>query len=162
MKLLSKNLKKEKSSILNFGQLLYPWQVFPPEDDTGIDLMVWPYVGEDENRPDERQLFVQMKSTSNLVLVDGRKAYMSLQTEHIQGWLKLAIPVVVVLNDLKTNTFYFAWIPDVVLKPYQKNQNIFFSDKFSGTDSEGAKFYILRKLYPLKVIDRAYALTPSG
>ena len=162
MKLLSENLKKEKSSIRNFSQLLNPWQIIKPEDDTGIDLIVWPYVGKDENRPDERQLFVQMKSTSDISLVNDSEVSMQLQTEHIQGWKKLDIPVVVVLNELNTNTFYFAWARDVVLKLDQKNQKVVFSDKFSGTDCESVKLYILRKLYPLKVIDRAYAFTPSG
>lgn len=119
MKLIPEELIKEKRSTINLRQVLMPWQVFAPEDDTGIDLIVWPYTGDKERSPDNRQVYVQLKSTTR-DLSTLPIASLSIDVEHIIGWKNLVCHVVLILNDLNNDSFYFCWISDIDVIEKQK------------------------------------------
>ena len=63
MKHIHKTMKMEDESISNFDQLLLPWKLEKLERDIGIDLMMCPLIGTNEDEASEKLILVQMKST---------------------------------------------------------------------------------------------------
>lgn len=162
MKLLPEELKKQKLSIDNFTRLLRPWQVYKPEDDTGIDLQVWPYIGSTEAEPATRQFLVQMKSTTRLPKGYSERPSIPLETEHISGWKQLQMNVLIVLNDLVNETFYFVWDDEISYDPSYKTKSVQLSGPWQQDDSQKVRNSILRKIYPLAVAATNYQLDPEG
>jgi hypothetical protein len=115
----------ETESINNFRQLLTPWQIYVPERDSGIDLTLWPYIGEGENEPADTQLLVQMKSTRKKKLGSKKGISMQFETEHLIGWKKQRSDVLVVLNDLNRDEFHYFWADQIKLNEKQKTNTVF-------------------------------------
>jgi hypothetical protein len=152
----------EKESINGFRSLLEPWQVYPPEDDIGIDLEVWPYVGEGQNEPSEMRFLVQMKSTRKHKLGTKKGVCMSFETEHLIGWKRQKDNVLVVLNDLNKKIFHHFWVDEVEFNGKLSSNTVYFSDSCTYEERIRLKSDILAKLYPPEIVSKRTKINPNG
>lgn len=118
---IHKSHQNERKSKINFESFLakndmrlsLPWA----DNDYGIDgqvELISPIRNSENFKPDSKFFLIQLKSTEKLRVV-GENIAFSAPVEKIIQWYSANVPVLLVLNDLKKDTFYIIWIDDQLI-----------------------------------------------
>ncbi|GGD45838.1 hypothetical protein GCM10011514_07300 [Emticicia aquatilis] len=122
---ISSHLKEAKSK-RDFEALVEPWTTSWNFKDYGIDVFVGTttrHTLKDEHyRNDNKYFAVQLKSTER-IKIQGDSIVFKIETKKIIEWFRTNIPVMLVLEDLETDIFYYIWINDSLISDLDKEPN---------------------------------------
>jgi hypothetical protein len=154
MKITSNN-KREEESKNEFRRIFSPWQSVKPEQDTGIDLWVQPFItnsNTNEDIPLERMFQVQVKSTADLThkLKDGGLSY-QIDLEHLVQWKSFETIVMLAVYYIPDACFYYIWIDDSFILPTVANPTLRLYKKFSYSERDAIKLDVIKYLLPPKM-----------
>lgn len=113
-----KSHRNENASQREFESLIDPF--FVPswnQKDYGIDATVELASFNDDKGtavPEGKNFHIQLKSIEKIALKSGQISY-SVDVEKINYWYGCNLPVMFVLYDVSSNTFYFLWIDDSLI-----------------------------------------------
>lgn len=113
--------QNEKKSKRNFEALLdnlnmrmaFPWA----DNDYGIDgqvELISPIKNSESFRPDSKFFLIQLKSTEKLKIVRKHISF-SIPVKKIVQWYSANLPVMFVINDLTSKSFYSIWIDEKLI-----------------------------------------------
>lgn len=118
---IHKSHQNERKSKRNFESLLdnlnmrlaFPWA----DNDYGIDCnieLTSPIKNSESFRPDSKFFLIQLKSTENLKTV-GKNISFSVPVKKVVQWYSANLPVMFVINDLKSKSFFSVWIDEKLI-----------------------------------------------
>jgi len=118
---IHKSHQNERKSKRNFETLLdnlnmrmaFPWA----DNDYGIDgqvELISPIKNTESFRPDSKFFLIQLKSTECLKTV-GKSVSFSVPVKKVVQWFSANLPVMFVLYDLKSKSFYSLWIDEKLI-----------------------------------------------
>lgn len=129
----------EKKSIHDFKNILYPWTVTKPEDDTGIDLYIQPL--HKDGKPTNSFFKAQLKSEGKLGNCKPKES--GLSVKHLEQWINSNVPVMLAKYYIEEETMYYIWInKNISIKQNQKTQTIYFSEKLTSVSKQDILNYL--------------------
>lgn len=126
---IPKSHRNEWKSKLNFEDLIESFELYMPFGwairDYGIDGLVditSPIKDSESIRPELKSFLIQLKSTETIKISQNNISF-PIPVKKIIQWYSANLPVMFVLNDIKSNAFYYMWINDKLINIFENSNS---------------------------------------